>query len=121
MTKTKKLTIKTKNNLANIIEKVNGITQIGNERYFNRKGWQALTQYYGYRIRTEKTERLPNGYIAGVIIYDKKGRVIGETEGICLRNESNWHNKPDFYLRSITEGRARSKAFRMVKALLEQC
>jgi len=100
--------------LVKIVEEGNACIEIQGNKFLKFEGWQMLARFFGYTVGIEKVEKLPNGYSARAVVYDKEGRIIGAAEACCLRDEKNWANKPEFQLQSMAQTRAASKALRNI-------
>jgi hypothetical protein len=105
---------KAANALVKIVEEANACVDIQGNKFLKFEGWQMLARFFGYTVGIEKTEKLPNGYSARAIVYDREGKIIGSAEACCLRDEKNWSMKPDYQLKSMAQTRAASKALRNI-------
>lgn len=106
--------------LAKIIQDKNLFIQIRDKNYVVVEGWNALGAMLGVLPRERETKPYVDeatgisgfeSYVELVRAVD--GVVIGGASAICLKNERNWKDKPEYAVRSMTVTRATGKAFRL--------
>jgi hypothetical protein len=91
---------------------------INNKQYIQLEDWELLGHFYGLSCRVTRTERIEVegvwGWKAHAEVYDiSADSVVSEADAICLENEKNWQEKPNFQVASMAETRACAKAFRL--------
>lgn len=85
---------------------------INGEQYLEFEDWQLIGTFFQYSAGIEWTRKLPSGYEAKAVLYNKDGVVVGGAEAMCTREEMNWKTKPEFQIRSMAQTRAMAKALR---------
>jgi hypothetical protein len=88
---------------------------INGKRHIEFEDWITLGNYYGIDVRTGEAEPVEVFGVQGAkakaeVIRIDDGTVIGGAEAFCLKEETNWRNKPFFQIASMAQTRAGSKA-----------
>ena len=108
--------------MAKVLQKV--VNQAGLARNFGGKkdhlefeAWQTIAQFFNCSPVTEWTRPMTDdgkiiGWESRVIVVNSEGRTIAAAESMCMRDEPNWKNKPNYALRSMSQTRAAGKALR---------
>lgn len=104
--------------LHSIITKKPDKVIINGKQYIQLEDWELLGHFYGLSCRVTSTERVEVegvwGWKAHAEVYDiALDRVVSEADAICLEDEKNWKEKPNFQVASMAETRACAKAFRL--------
>ena len=95
----------------------------GQKKHLEFEAWQTIGQFFNSTPITEWTKPIHDGdkiigWESRVIVHDGTGREIGAAESMCMRDEKNWANKPNYALRSMAQTRAAGKALRSVFAFV---
>jgi hypothetical protein len=102
--------------LYNVVEKQHLFMMIGTKKYLQLEAWQLLGKFCQVHGIVESVEPVEyfgvQGFEAKAIIMDAKGDVIAAAEAVCMTDEPNWEGKPMFQLKSMSQTRALSKAYR---------
>lgn len=106
--------------LQRVLDSKNHKVIVNGERYLEYEDWQTLARFYGYTVATGEAEEIWRenkliGYKAHAVVY-QRGQKTGGAEASCLRDETNWKNKPEFMLKSMSQTRAGAKALRNLLA-----
>jgi hypothetical protein len=92
--------------------------KIQNNDYLRFEAWQTLARFFGYTIKTEKTNFIElgeaSGFEATSSVLDSTGMVIGGAEAVCMNDEKNWKDKPLYALKSMAQTRASARALRQI-------
>jgi len=92
--------------------------KIQNNDYLRFEAWQTLARFFGYTIKTEKTNFIElgeaSGFEATSSVLDSNGMVIGGAEAVCMNDEKNWKDKPLYALKSMAQTRASARALRQI-------
>ena len=91
----------------------------GKSDHLMYEAWQTLGKYYGYTVKTGKSELIEIDGITGfkanaIVINEITGIEVGGAEAYCMKDENNWKNKPIFQLASMAQTRAGAKALRQI-------
>jgi hypothetical protein len=106
------------NRLKNIVEAQKLYTPIQGKKYVRVEGWTAMlamlgifpSSVYCHRLDRNKDEIT---YEAKVLLRHLSGHQLGAGEAICSSNESNWHNRDEYAIKSMAQTRAVGKAARL--------
>lgn len=106
------------NALARVVEQQRLYATISNRKHVLLEGWTtlgALVGVFAVPVWTRPVERDGEkvGWEARVEARTLAGAVVGAAEAECLRDEEQWHGRPDYALRSMAQTRAASKALRL--------
>ena len=105
------------NDLMSVVEEKKLYVQIKNRKYLRVEAWQLLGRFC--RLWGRITESKPvelwdhRGFESTAEIINEDGDVISSAAAVCMDDEDNWMNKPIFELKSMSQTRALSKAFRI--------
>ena len=105
------------NDLMSVVEEKKLYVQIKNRKYLRVEAWQLLGRFC--RLWGRITESKPvelwdhRGFESTAEIINEAGEVISSAAAVCMDDEDNWMNKPIFELKSMSQTRALSKAFRI--------
>jgi len=93
----------------------------GEKEHLQFEAWQTIGQFFNCTPITEWTKPIMEegkiiGWESRVNVVNTEGRVIGCAESMCMRDEANWRNKPNYALRSMSQTRAGGKALRSIFA-----
>ena len=87
---------------------------IGGKKYVRVEGWSTLGAMLGILPREKWSKKLENGYETYVeLVRGTDGQVIGGASAICTRDEKNWADRDEYALKSMSNTRATSKAYRI--------
>ncbi len=104
---------RTANALAEVIERQQLYTVIGNKKHVHVEGWTLLGSMLGVFPRVEWVRKLEDGFEArAVAIVGSSGMEIGAGEAQCTHKEKTWANRDDYTLRGMSQTRAISRALR---------
>ncbi len=102
--------------LMDVVSKKKKPVIINKETYLEYEDWQTVGQFYGYSVKTGDAIPIEvdgvRGAKAKAELLDKNGCVVSGAEAYCMKDETNWKNKPWFMLASMAQTRAGAKAFR---------
>ncbi len=95
----------------------------GKKKHLEYEAWQTIGQFFQATPVTEWTRPIKDGekivgWEAKVNIVNAEGRTIASAENMCMRDEPNWRDKPNYALRSMAQTRTASKAYRSVFAFV---
>jgi hypothetical protein len=94
--------------LKEVIQKKDKPVILKGEQYLEYEDWQTLAEFYG---ATPIVIDGVHGFKASADLIDRKtGNLIGGAEAYCMRDETQWKDKPSFQLASMAQTRAGSKA-----------
>lgn len=101
--------------LKEVIQKKDKPIILHGDQYLEYEDWQTLAEFYGRGVRTHNAQPIVidgvHGFKASADLIDRKtGSLIGGAEAYCMRDETNWKDKPSFQLASMAQTRAGSKA-----------
>ena len=103
--------------LYSVVEKQHLYMQIRDKKYLTLEAWEILGKFCDLTATVEWVNPVElwgsKGFEARVEIKDNKGKVISIAESMCMSDEPNWKGKPIFQLKSMSQTRAMSKAYRM--------
>ena len=103
--------------LYNVVEKQHLYMQIRDKKYLTLEAWETLGKFCDLTATVEWVKPIElwgsKGFEARVEIKDNEGKVISIAESMCMNDEPNWKGKPIFQLKSMSQTRAMSKAYRM--------
>lgn len=93
----------------------------GQKEHLQYEAWQTIGQFFNCTPITEWTKPIKEadkiiGWESRVKIVNIDGREIAAAESMCMKDEPNWRNKPQYAIRSMSQTRAGGKAFRSVFA-----
>lgn len=93
----------------------------GQKEHLQFEAWQTIGQFFTCTPVTEWSKPInEDGKIIGwesrVNVTNIDGRIIGSAESMCMKDEPNWKNKPNYAIRSMSQTRAAGKALRSVFA-----
>lgn len=103
--------------LMEVVEQKGLYQKIGEKKYLQYEAWVLLGRFNNLTPVVEYSRPCQynesSGWEARVRVLDGEGREVSAAESMCLRDEPNWRDKPEFQLRSMAQTRAASKALRM--------
>jgi len=103
--------------LYNVVEKQHLYMQIRDKKYLTLEAWEILGKFCNLTAIVEWVNPVElwdsKGFEARVEVKDSEGKVISIAESMCMNDEPNWKGKPIFQLKSMSQTRAMSKAYRM--------
>jgi len=90
---------------------------IRGKKFLQVEAWELIGQFNGTIAKVESVERVEigdvSGYKATAVLIDREGKEIGRAEALCMGDEPNWRNKPEYQLMSMAQTRAVSKVHRL--------
>jgi hypothetical protein len=102
--------------LYHVVEKQHLYQNIQGKKYLQLEAWQLLGKFCNVHGTTHSVEAVEyfgvTGFEARAVVRDSAGVKIGDAEAVCMRDEPNWEDKPLFQLKSMSQTRALSKAYR---------
>jgi hypothetical protein len=107
--------------LRDVIERKPNKCVINGKTFLQFEDWQTLGRFYGVTAAVRTTTYLEYGRVRGFeshaeAILVSTGQVISGAQAMCLDDESKWHDKPLFQLKSMAQTRAAAKCLRNVLA-----
>lgn len=93
-------------------------SNISGRQHVQVEGWTLLGSMVGVFPVTEWTAEIKDhngkvtGYKARVRAVTRDGSEVGAGESLCMKDEANWKNKPDYAVMAMAETRATSRALR---------
>jgi len=107
--------------LRDVIERKPNKCVINGKTFLQFEDWQTLGRFYGITSAARTTTYLEQGRVRGYechaeAILVSADQVIGAAQAMCMDDESKWHDKPLFQLRSMAQTRAQAKTLRGVLA-----
>lgn len=95
----------------------------GKKKHLEFEAWQTIGRFFNCTPVTEWTKPIMEGdkiigWESRVKVVDGHGRTIAAAENMCMRDEPNWKDKPNYALRSMSQTRAGGKALRSVFAFV---
>lgn len=90
----------------------------GKKEHLEYEAWALIAKWNRCSPNTEWTRPIKDGekiigWEARVQVLNDSGTIIGAAENMCMADEPNWRNKPQYSLRSMAQTRTASKALRM--------
>jgi hypothetical protein len=83
-------------------------------RHVTIEGWQfagALIGVFGSAVRTERIKiEGVSGWEAHAVARTLDGRIVGEADGMCMKNEQRWGAVDEYARRSMAQTRALARA-----------
>lgn len=114
------------NVLMQIVKEKNLSKMLGNKEHIQIEAWQTVGRFFNCTGGSDEAEPVEIDGVKGAkahakVIDERTGQLVSEAIGYCMRDESNWRNKPWFQVASMAQTRAMSKAlankFRWVAVL----
>lgn len=106
--------------LRDVIESKPNKVVINGKTFLTFEDWQTLGRFYGVTVAARATSYIEQGRARGYECHAEAirgdGQVIGAAQAMCMDDESKWHDKPLYQLRSMAQTRAQAKALRGVLA-----
>lgn len=107
--------------LAKVINAKAKPVRFNGETYLELEDWLTIARFYGISPRVVSTSPVTFGDVHGWearadAVHNSTGQVVSSADAMCLNDEPNWKNKPQFMLRSMAQTRASAKALRNVLA-----
>lgn len=105
--------------LADAIKQQGMSTTIQGREYVLAEGWAFMGSMLGVFPRTVRVEPIRDesdritGFEAHVELVTRDGSVVGGAVAECSRDESTWHDRDAYALKSMSQTRAAGKAYRM--------
>ena len=98
--------------LTDVLESRDLVVPVGNG-HVRIEGWTLLGSMVGVAPEVEWSRPIPMGWEARATARTADGRLVGNGEAQCTREEKHWRDRDDYALRSMAQTRAVSKALRM--------
>jgi len=102
--------------LYRVVEQQHLYMDINGKKYLQLEAWQLLGKFCNVHGVVESVTPAEyfgaKGFEARAVVRDSKGAVIASAEAVCMDDETNWAAKPLYQLKSMSQTRALSKAYR---------
>ena len=104
--------------LVDIVKQNKWNVNIQGNDYLRFEAWQTVGRFFGYTVKTEKTNYIEiggnRGFEATASVLDSTGIIVGGAESVCMSDEKQWATKPLYALKSMAQTRAGARALRQI-------
>ena len=104
--------------LVDIVKQNKWNVNIQGNDYLRFEAWQTVGRFFGYTVKTEKTNYIElgeaKGFEATAVVLDSEGQVVGGADSVCMSDEKQWASKPLYALKSMAQTRASARALRQI-------
>jgi len=88
------------------------IANIKGKEYPVVEAWQTMAAMMSISAVCEWSRPISGGWEARVVLYNSQGKIIGSADAQCTKDEAGKKSWEDYALRSMSQTRATSKAYR---------
>ena len=100
--------------LVKLVQKRGLVLDIKGKQFPKVEAWQTMGAMLSINSVCEWTRPVEGGWEARVVLYNRTGQMIGAAEGQCCKQESGKKAWEDYAIRSMSQTRATSKAYRSI-------